>query len=147
MKVVTDTSPLISLKAIGHLNILNELFDKVVVPEGVRDELQAEGKKFFLEEWIEVIELKEQDAKKILSLGLGIGESEAITLFFEGEYDLIILDDKNARKIARNLGLKVIGTVGILLLAKKKKLIKSLKEEIEALEEKTNFRISDGIKK
>ena len=145
MKVVADTSPVISLNAIERLDLLKRLFGKIVIPSGVKKELEAGERDFPLEDWFEVIDVKEQDAIKILSLGIGVGESEAITLYFEEKSDLIILDDKNARKVADNLGMEIIGTIGILLLAKKKNMIKSLKEEIDKLKLKTDFRISESV--
>ena len=145
MKVVADTSPLISLNAIGRLDLLKGLFGQIAIPSGVKKELEAGERGFALQDWFKVLDVKDYDVIKILNMGIGLGESEAITLYFEEKYDLIILDDKGARKIAANLGMEVIGTIGILLEAKKKNLIKSLKQEIDKLELKTDFRISKDI--
>ena len=73
------------------------------------------------------------------------GEAEAIVLANEQKADLILLDEKAARKVAKKLGLPVLGTVGILKWAKKSGLIDSLREWLDALQREGNFRIaSDG---
>ncbi|MBN2443111.1 MAG: DUF3368 domain-containing protein, partial [Spirochaetales bacterium] len=69
-----------------------------------------------------------------------------LTYYLENGFDYCLLDDKQARKIARGLNVNVIGTIGILLHAKKKKLITSVSKEITKLEETINFRLSDDVK-
>ena len=61
--------------------------------------------------------------------------------------DLLIVDDKEARKVSRGIDINVIGTVGILILAKKKGLLSLIKDEMECLEKKIDFRLSSSIKK
>jgi predicted nucleic acid-binding protein len=67
-------------------------------------------------------------------------------LALEEKPDFILLDDKDARKEAMSLGLNVIGTVGLLLLSKKKGFITSVTEEISKLENRINFRLSEDLK-
>jgi predicted nucleic acid-binding protein len=73
------------------------------------------------------------------------GESEAITLAVENNADVLLLDDKSARLIAANLGLNIIGIVGILIWAKKEGVIEQLSKELENLRKKANFRMSEDL--
>ena len=82
---------------------------------------------------------------KALEKDLDSGESEAITLAVENNADILLLDDKSARLIAANLGLNIIGIVGILIWAKKEGIIKRLSKELENLREKANFRMSEDL--
>jgi predicted nucleic acid-binding protein len=146
MLIVSDTSVLIALSSIGRLEILKAIFNEVIIPEGVSIELIAEDHSFKFEEWMKVQKITNTDLFDSFYLNLDKGESEAITLSIEIHPDYILLDDKEARKSAKSLGLNVIGTVGILVLAKKRGLIPCVMEEIEKLETRINFRLSSELK-
>jgi hypothetical protein len=77
--------------------------------------------------FLKVVRVDDRNLVKVLNAHLGLGESEVIALSLEKDLDRVILDDKQARKIAGNMDLKVIGTVGVLLLAKLKTLINGIK--------------------
>lgn len=139
MKVVSNTSPLIGLSNIGKLKILHDVFGKVVVPPAVQREFGEE-----LPEWITVKAPENKPLVQALLESLGDGESEAIALAIELNADFLILDDLKARKIARKLGLRVIGTAGLLLLAKKRGVINEVKPLLMELVEK-GFRISNEV--
>ena len=79
-------------------------------------------------------------------LKLDVGESEAITLAIESGIKMIILDDKSARKIARNLGLDIIGTIGILIKLKELNYIDNLADNFDLLDKTINFRIGQELK-
>lgn len=146
MLIVSDTSVLIALYSIGRLEILRTIFNEVIIPEGVSTELITEEHTFKFEEWIKIKKITNTDLFDSFYLNLDKGESEAITLSIEIHPDYILLDDKEARKSAKSIGLNVIGTVGILVLAKKRGLIPSVMEEIEKLERRINFRLSSDLK-
>lgn len=146
MKAVCDTSVLIAFDTLGKKKILYEIFSNIIIPGGVQDELRVDLMGFVLEEWITVKKIRNIDLYRNLCLKLDEGESEAITLSLEEKPDYILLDDKDARKEAMSLGLNVIGTVGLLLLAKKRGFITSVKEEIIKLENRINFRLSEKLK-
>lgn len=147
MKAVCDTSVLIAFDTLGKKEILYEIFSNVIIPGGVQDELRVDLMGFVLEEWITVKKIRNIDLYRNLCLKLDEGESEAITLSLEEKPDYILLDDKDARKEAMSLGLNVIGTVGLLLLAKKRGFITSVTEEIKKLEKRINFRLSENLKR
>ena len=143
-KVVSNSSPLIHLAKIGKLNLLKYLFSEIIVPETVYKECVVEGGnrndavKIAEARWMKVQKIKDENLKRALMMELDEGESEAIVLALEESADLILLDDYDARRVARSFGLKVSGTIGILIKAKREGNIKSLKDEIEKLM-KTGF--------
>ncbi len=146
--VVSNSSILIHLSRIGKLWLLKEIFGRIVIPKAVYEECTFENKAGSKEikslEWIEVREIKDQNFNKVLRMLLDDGEAEAIVLALETKANLILLDEAEARRIAKNLGLKVAGTIGIQLKAKKMGLIKSLKKNIEMLRE-NGFWISNDL--
>lgn len=149
-KVVSNSSPIIHLSKIGKLSLLKDFFDAITIPEIVYRESIMEGKdRVEVEliknaEWIKVSRVKDQKLVKLLQTSLDNGESEAIALSLEMGADLILLDDSDARERARLYGLKITGTIGILLHAKIEGKISFLKEEIKRLKE-TGFWISDKL--
>ena len=149
-KVVSNSSPLIHLAKIGHLDLLRYFFDKIVVPEVVYKECVIEGKgredakKIEKAEWIKVAKIRDEKLKRALMIVLDEGEAEAITLALEESADLILLDDYEARKIARNYRLNITGTIGVLIRARYSGEIDNLKEELEKLKE-TGFWLSEDL--
>jgi len=135
MRIVSDTSCLIILKKIDALWILEEIFKEVLIPEEVKRELYKKEKKDFENvEYIRVVNADEKFAK-IISIYLDRGEAEAISIAFTQDLPLII-DDLKGRKFAENLGIKYIGTLGILKIAKNKGIIKRIKPFIDKLLER-----------
>lgn len=124
MIVVSNASPLIALSHVGLLDVLHMWFGSIYVPVGVWDEVvtQGEGRPGTEEvvkaDWIVRREVQDEIGVCILQERLDRGESEAIVLAMELEADLVLLDDKRGRAIARARGLKVVGTLGVLLYAK-----------------------------
>ena len=139
-KVVSNTTPIISLLKIGKLEILKDLYDEIYIPQEVFNEIEAgKHKKYYLNlltfEWIKIEQI--QDRKSIsYFLDLDKGEAEAIVLATESEADLILLDESLGRFHAKHAGLRVTGTIGILVKAKKQGLISELKPLILELKEK-----------
>jgi len=143
--VVSDTSPLIAFASLGKLTVLKELFGRVSVAQAVREELSRKGH-FPFEEWIDVEKIQNRGLYRVLRLDLGPGESESLCLGVEKKADLILLDDKEARKTASLFQLQKTGTLGILVQAKKRGLIRIIREEIDKLESEIDFRISTSLK-
>ena len=138
MRVVVGTSVLIALSRIGKLDLLRNLYTLVLAPRAVAEEYGEP-----LPEWIKVLDVKNKQLVRALLEYLHRGEAEAITLAIEAEANIVILDDKKARSIARRLGLKIIGTVGILVLAKKQKLLDDIEAEINRLLQKSFYLSQD----
>jgi len=148
--VISNSSPLIHLSQIGRLDLLRKLFSRLLIPPAVYREVVIEGqgrpgsREVMKASWIKVVEIKNEYLKRVLQLQLDEGEAEAIVLALEVDANLILLDDREARLQAKRLGLKVTGTLGILLRAKKHGLVKSLREELNRLKE-TGFRVSKSL--
>jgi len=149
-KVVSNSSPLIHLAKIGRLELLKDYFRIVSIPEAVYKECVMDGKNreevklIRSAEWLKVIRVKDRKLVKLLQASLDEGESETITLSLEIGADLVLLDDYDAREKARLFGLKITGTIGVLLKAKKENGIKLLKQELRRLRE-TGFWIGDEL--
>ncbi|GAB6102788.1 DUF3368 domain-containing protein [Thermococcus atlanticus] len=150
MPVVSNSTPLIHLAKIGRLNLLREFFGEVFIPEAVYRECVVEGKDLedakLIENagWIMVERIRDGRLKKSLMIELDEGESEAIVLAIEKGAEMLLMDDYDGREIARALGLKTTGTIGILLRAKIEGLIESIKDELDKLKE-TGFWLSEGL--
>jgi predicted nucleic acid-binding protein len=137
MRVIVDTSLLIALDQIGHIDLLRRLFGSVVRPQAVLEELLAGGDRHPLSDAMTVAEwIKTEPNPKSASLRpeLGRGETAAISLAYESEADLIILDDLQARLVAAGLGLRVTGTVGVLIAARKEGYGPDIEETIRLLD-------------
>lgn len=138
--IIADASCLIVLENIQELSLLHKLFGEVLITEEVKDEFG-----FDLPEWLKVREVKDQSKKEILNLILDKGEASAIALALEIAESVLIIDEKKGRRIAQESGLKIVGTLGLILKAKENNLIDSTEEILEKLEN-ADFRISPTLK-
>jgi predicted nucleic acid-binding protein len=113
MIVVSNTSPLTNLSAIGHFDLLHHLFGEIFIPEGVWSELNAKGKRWpgSLEvensAWIFRKLVHDQPLVTALERDLDQGEAESIALAIDLKADLVLLDEREARHAARRLGLSI----------------------------------------
>lgn len=128
MIVVSDTSPLNYLVLIGQEELLQKLFGNVIIPQVVFDELKGKGAPIPILEWVENlpswIEIQQTHLVAVPLLDtLDRGEREAILLAQEISADLLLVDDRQARIIATDLGIQITGTVGILDKASRMGLI------------------------
>jgi predicted nucleic acid-binding protein len=136
MIVIADSSALVALSICECLPILNSLFGDVKVPQAVYDEVCIVGKpesqalSTYLEGKV-CNALVGKDIEK--SNGLGKGELAAISLYKQLSADLLLIDDARARKVAYLNNLEVMGSLGVLLLAKQKGLISAIKPCIDRL--------------
>ena len=154
MLVVADATPLISLMKIGRLNLLEQLFGEVVIPEAVYSELTTNVT--FAEEiyQIEVCEfinrVSVEDNKSVDVLrratGLDLGESEAIIYADENGANILLIDEVKGRRIAQTMGLKIMGTLGMLLEAFYKGLLTSDETEADMIRlRESNRHIGDEL--
>ena len=149
-KVVSNSSSLIHLAKIGKLELLRIYFRTITIPEAVLRECVLEGKDreevelIKSADWLKVSQVSDKNLVRLLQYSIDDGESEAITLALETGADLILLDDSDAREKARLYGLKMTGTIGILLRAKMEGKIESLRENLKRLK-RTGFWIGDDL--
>lgn len=129
MVVVSDTSPLINLSVIDHLWLIPKLYDQVIVPNAVFNEIVVDGVgepgavEIESANWVSVKSCTPNQLIRQLLLDLDPGEAEAIALAVEIGADRILIDERKGRQIALNFSLKPVGVLGILLRAKQEKLI------------------------
>jgi len=145
MTAVSNTSPLILLDKVGHLFLLEQLFQKVIIPPAVDKEWLRPGG-YSVPSWLSVEPLNSEALKIADDLRTRIdpGEAEAIALGSVMKAGWIILDDMKGRQYAKSIGLPVTGTLGILTAAKKKGMIPALKPVLEML--KTHrFYVADDV--
>lgn len=127
MKVICDTSVLITLASLGKLDLLQKLWKVVLIPRTVLNEVLAgnNGKKEVLaaveEGWIDV----KEDAIEATPVGLDPGEFHCLALAEALKADLLVLDERKARQVACETGYSVTGTLGVLLSALAKGLLDS----------------------
>ena len=151
MIVVSDTSPIMNLAVIGQLNLLEKLYQKVIIPEAVFHELlttlpeSAAGRVIPKTLWLEKRIVANQSLVDSLILELDLGEAEAIVLAMEMKSDLLLLDERRARQVSSRLGLKFIGLLGILVEAKQKGYIGAVKPIIDDLMVKAGFWVGSRL--
>jgi len=121
MIIVSDTSPITALLTIGKSELLQTLFQEVVIPPAVHSELLRSH--VDLPDWLRVVETRDNKHVRKLLESLDLGESQAIVLAGESHADLLLIDERKGRRIAKEEGLHVIGLVGVILLAKRSGLI------------------------
>jgi len=147
--IVSDSSPLIALAKVGLLSLLKEFYGKVLISETVYEEVVSMGcgrpgarevGKALSEGWIEV---KSVLPDRILVDILGRGEAEAVALAKQLNL-LLLIDDSKGFVMAETLGVKVTGTVGIIVKAYRSGLTKDLKQVLDDLRNK-GFWISDKL--
>jgi len=149
LKIVSNTTPIISLLKINKLELLQKLYSEINIPTAVYYEIEAGRHRTFYTdlskiEWINIIEIKDKQAVKYF-LDLDAGEAEAIVLATEITADLVIIDEKLGRFHAKHADLKITGTIGVLIRAKTEGLISELKPILDELIEKEVW-ISERLK-
>jgi len=135
--VVSNSSPLIALKAIERISLLPNLFESILIPTAIV--LETSRSIPVKPAWLRIEAPARPLPKSVLRTTLGPGEREAIALALERRADLMILDELPARKIARTTGVNVVGTVGILLASKRRGFISLLRPELDKLLQNSFF--------
>ena len=151
MSVVSNASPLIGLARIGELELLQQLYGELVIPEAVEHEVVVEGAELPAADqvgkadWIKTRTVSNKQLVRVLQENLGAGEAEAIALALEIEAELLLLDEHRGRQTALHLGLRYTGLVGILIEAKSKGYIDSVKGYLNSLRDVAGFYVSERL--
>jgi predicted nucleic acid-binding protein len=143
--VIADAGPLIALARIDSLDLLRSLFGRICITTVVRDEILPATSghidtellaRTLVEAWIEVVEVPQHDWKPI-NPGVDAGEASAIQVACAwrdaGDAVLVVMDDRAGRLEARNRGLALIGTAGLIGLAKTGGLVPQARPLLERL--------------
>ena len=152
MKVISNSSILIGLSAIGRLELLHRRFPEgVIVPDAVWQEVVETGhgrtgaEQVATADWICRQQIQNKVFATALQAYLDQGEAEVIALGQEIGADLLLLDEKSARSVAARLQHPVLGTIGVLIWAKRKHIISSLSSELALLQKKGGFHVSKVV--
>lgn len=137
-QAISNSTCIIALERIGQLNLLRQLFNELLVPPAVYSEFGIPT------DWLIIKPVSDTKLVTALETQLDKGEAEAIALAMEHDNVYIILDDKKARRVAKQMGLRVIGTLGILLRAKREGLIKEIKPLLNSLKQ-VDFYMTDAL--
>ena len=144
MIVVSDTSPITALLTIQRIDLLHQLYGDVKIPPAVAQELLAYHNT--LPDFIQTVAVGDSPLLEQLKIQLDPGEAEAIVLAKELHADLLLIDEALGREAARHEHLPIIGLMGVLLIAKKKGLVDSIRDLIERLEAEAGFYLSRQVK-
>ena len=123
MNVVVNATPLIALSLVGQLSLLHEMFDAVIVPAAVYEEVVVHGQgrpgaaELAQADWLQVMPPMRSVTLEPMLLGLDAGELSVLLLAQEVQPDWVVVDERLARRVAQAIGLLVKGTLGILLAA------------------------------
>jgi uncharacterized protein len=134
--VVSNSSPLIALARTGRLNLLASFYMRILIPAEVQYEVTVAGRGLPGAEevrnahWIEVAAQKSAADPALAQAcqGLGAGERGAILLAKSLEADLVLLDERKARRVARLVGLSMVGCLGILEAGARRGLVPDLRQ-------------------
>ncbi len=137
--IISDASPIIALYKIEQLHLLKDLYQSITITDVVRSELH-----FNIPDWILITNKYSSKNYEVLSLELDPGEASAIALAMDFPNSTLIIDEVKGRKIAKRLQLRVTGTIGLIVLAKERKIIKSGKILLDKLIE-SDFWLSKKI--
>jgi len=145
MIIVSNTSPIINLAAIRQMDLLKQLYEKIIIPQAVFEEIaiigegQSGSEEVKTSDWIETRQLTDRLMADSLQLELDLGEAEAIALALEIKADMILMDERRGRLTGSRLGLHCLGLMGILTEAKHKKLVHSVKPVMDCLMKDAGF--------
>ena len=139
-KIVSNTTPILSLLKINKLNLLKKLYGQIIIPFAVYQEIENGKEKHYYQDlssvdWIEIKKIKNPGSKNFI-FDLDDGEAEVMILANEIDADLVIIDEIIGRRYAKQLDLKITGTLGVLLKAKKEGYILSVEELLTELTQK-----------
>lgn len=150
MIVVSNTSPIVNLAAVGRLDLLRDLYKEVHIAAAVGREISKVGARLgalgtSTPAWISSGRVTNRALVIALQADLDEGESEAIAQAIDLKADLILLDERRARSTASRLGLKRIGLLGILLQAKAEGCLPAVKPVLDELISKAGFWIGSQL--
>lgn len=149
LRVVSNTTPIIALSLIGRLDLARDLYGEVLIPPAVHEEVMAGGAnragsvELQRAHWFRTVPLTDPRHADLL-VDLDRGEAEAIALALEIEADLLLVDERLARRHAQHVGLTITGTLGLLLKAKEQGLVTEIRPLIQQLRSK-RIRLGENV--
>lgn len=151
--IVSNTTPISNFLHLQRLDILQMLFSQIHIPPAVKQEIEAaffnhgQWQKLLKDEFFVVQSIKDPLLTRQLLITLHPGEAEALSLCMENNARVCLLDDKDARAIAHLNTIAITGTLGILIAAKEKNIIDSVKYFMDTLKTDHHFWIGRAVYK
>jgi predicted nucleic acid-binding protein len=151
MIVVSNTPPVTNLALIGRLDLLEQLYGALMIPDAVWQELVVKGahlpsaQQIERASWLSVRTVTNRELVLSLRQDLDAGEAEAIALAMEMNADLLLIDERIGRESAQHLGVPYMGLIGVLVQCKQRGLIPQVRPIIDALRLQAGFWISDAL--
>ena len=151
MIVVADTSVILNLCRVQHERLLQQLFQRVLIPSRVASEFnrlagaQPRFTGLVLPEWIDILpdpSLPDQ----IVQASLDAGESAAIALCLNERADALLIDESLGRRLAEKLGLRVVGILGVLVQSRQRGLVPEVRAILDQLEKEAGFWVSPHLR-
>ncbi|PHI19771.1 hypothetical protein CEQ90_11125 [Lewinellaceae bacterium SD302] len=139
MTIVSDASPIIALNDIGHLEILYDLYGEILITDVVAKEVELTTP-----EWITITDEYDNNLYKSYLKSLDPGEASSIAYSLGKSELTLIIDERKGRKIAKDSGIKIIGLLGVIVVAQREGKIERGEAIIDRLV-KNGFRVSDKI--
>jgi uncharacterized protein len=152
MIVVADTSVILNLCRVQQERLLQQLFQRVLIPSQVADEFARLSKVrqrfsgLALPDWIEILPAPQTFPPEVVQAHLDLGESAAIALCLNQKADALLIDESLGREVAAKLGVRTIGILGILIEARRRKFIPDVKTILERLESEAGFWIAPSLR-
>ena len=153
MIIVSDTSPVSNLILIERLDILQKLFSEIIIPTAVDAEIQAlkqfgkDLNEYETSEWIKVLSPGNLQKVQSLQTKLDEGEAQAIALALEINCHLLLMDERIGTIVARQEGLQTVGLVGVLIQAKKVRIIENAGEVLRNLKDIAGFWLGEKLER
>jgi predicted nucleic acid-binding protein len=143
--VVSDTSPITSLGKISRLDLLRTLYHSITIPTAV--DLELRRGQIVVPDWIEVRSPADRALVARLEADLDSGEAEALAVALEAGADLVLIDEKRGRDVARRLGLRFVGLLGVVLDAKRQGHLRAVRPLLDELAATAGFWIRDDLRR
>lgn len=150
MKAICDASPIVNLARIEALHLLPDLYDAVMLPEAVWQEVVVEGegqpgaRAVRTASWIERRTVSNSDLVRALRQDLDAGEAEAIALAVETDGAVLLMDERHGRETASHFDVPHLGLIGVLVDAKENRHIEAIQPHLDALQQ-AGFWIGDQL--
>lgn len=152
MIVVSNTSPIFYLSTIGQLDLLRQLYNEILIPTAVFNEIvnvgntDASAAIIPTLNWIQIGAATDRARVNQLRAELDPGEAEAIALAVERNATRLLIDERLGRAVAMRLGLQVTGVLGVLVAAKRNNLIQEVKPLLDTLIDRAGFWVDEELK-
>ena len=154
--VISDASPLVHLGSIGRFGLLKQLYPVLLIPPAVWREVTVagQGRPGAAElagavqvGWIKLQTPAAMTVARAELRGLDLGEAEALALALDTSAEFVLLDELRGRAVARTRGVRAIGTLGVLIEAKRQGLVSLLSDELEQLRRLSQLQLTPELER